>query len=301
METMTEAIDLTLPDGSVRTVPGGHHAARGRRLDRPAPGQGRRGRRARRPQDRPAPAAPPGGRVPHLHHQEPGGRRVHPPQRRARAGRRRQAALAGGGVSTPAARTTARSSSTTSASRAPSPPRTSRRSRTRCARSSPRRARFERIEVSPRGGRADLPRAGRDPEGRAPEGHPRGGDDHPLPRRPLHRPLPRAARAEPGADRRGQAARGLRRLLQGGREERAPAAHLRHRLRLRRRRWRSTWRRMERARARDHRRLGQELDLFSFNPLAPAMPFLHPKGAVDLQRARSTTCASSTPATATAR
>jgi threonyl-tRNA synthetase len=37
---------------------------------------------------------------------------------------------------------------------------------------------------------------------------------------------------------------------------------------------------VEMARARDHRRLGQELDLFSFNPLAPAMPFLHPKGAV---------------------
>lgn len=36
---------------------------------------------------------------------------------------------------------------------------------------------------------------------------------------------------------------------------------------------------VELTRARDHRRLGQELDLFSFNPLAPAMPFLHPKGA----------------------
>jgi threonyl-tRNA synthetase len=36
--------------------------------------------------------------------------------------------------------------------------------------------------------------------------------------------------------------------------------------------------RLEAARARDHRRLGQELDLFSFSPLAPAMPFLHPKG-----------------------
>jgi threonyl-tRNA synthetase len=35
----------------------------------------------------------------------------------------------------------------------------------------------------------------------------------------------------------------------------------------------------EQARARDHRRLGPELDLFSFNPLAPAMPFFHPKGA----------------------
>jgi len=36
---------------------------------------------------------------------------------------------------------------------------------------------------------------------------------------------------------------------------------------------------IEQARARDHRRIGPELDLFSFNPLAPAMPFFHPKGA----------------------
>jgi threonyl-tRNA synthetase len=36
---------------------------------------------------------------------------------------------------------------------------------------------------------------------------------------------------------------------------------------------------VEQARARDHRRLGPELDLFSFSPLAPAMPFFHPKGA----------------------
>jgi threonyl-tRNA synthetase len=33
------------------------------------------------------------------------------------------------------------------------------------------------------------------------------------------------------------------------------------------------------AHARDHRRLGPELDLFSFNSLAPASPFFHPKGA----------------------
>jgi threonyl-tRNA synthetase len=38
--------------------------------------------------------------------------------------------------------------------------------------------------------------------------------------------------------------------------------------------------RLEQARARDHRRLGPELDLFSFNPAAPASPFFHPKGAV---------------------
>jgi threonyl-tRNA synthetase len=38
--------------------------------------------------------------------------------------------------------------------------------------------------------------------------------------------------------------------------------------------------RLEEARARDHRRIGQELDLFSFSPLAPASPFMHPRGAV---------------------
>ena len=37
--------------------------------------------------------------------------------------------------------------------------------------------------------------------------------------------------------------------------------------------------RMEQARARDHRRLGPELDLFSFHPDAPGSPFFHPKGA----------------------
>jgi threonyl-tRNA synthetase len=38
--------------------------------------------------------------------------------------------------------------------------------------------------------------------------------------------------------------------------------------------------RLEEAKARDHRKLGKELDLFSFHPLAPASPFFHPKGAV---------------------
>ena len=36
---------------------------------------------------------------------------------------------------------------------------------------------------------------------------------------------------------------------------------------------------LEEAKKRDHRRLGRELDLFSFHPLAPASPFFHPKGA----------------------
>jgi threonyl-tRNA synthetase len=36
----------------------------------------------------------------------------------------------------------------------------------------------------------------------------------------------------------------------------------------------------EEAKERDHRKLGRELDLFSFHPEAPASPFFHPKGAL---------------------
>jgi threonyl-tRNA synthetase len=36
---------------------------------------------------------------------------------------------------------------------------------------------------------------------------------------------------------------------------------------------------VEEAKARDHRKLGKELDLFMFDPVAPAMPFFLPKGA----------------------
>ncbi len=36
---------------------------------------------------------------------------------------------------------------------------------------------------------------------------------------------------------------------------------------------------LEEAKRRDHRRVGRELDLFSFNPVAPGSPFFHPKGA----------------------
>jgi threonyl-tRNA synthetase len=39
-------------------------------------------------------------------------------------------------------------------------------------------------------------------------------------------------------------------------------------------------RRVEEARQRDHRRLGQALDLFSLHPIAPGSPFFHPRGAV---------------------
>lgn len=37
---------------------------------------------------------------------------------------------------------------------------------------------------------------------------------------------------------------------------------------------------IEEAKKRDHRKLGKELDLFSFDPVAPGAPFFHPKGTV---------------------
>ena len=42
--------------------------------------------------------------------------------------------------------------------------------------------------------------------------------------------------------------------------------------------------RLEEARARDHRRLGRELDLFSLNEEAPGFPFIHPKGMMILNK-----------------
>ncbi|RJP81759.1 MAG: threonine--tRNA ligase [Candidatus Zixiibacteriota bacterium] len=43
--------------------------------------------------------------------------------------------------------------------------------------------------------------------------------------------------------------------------------------------------RYEEAKKRDHRRLGRELDLFSFHPEAPGTPFWHPKGLVLMEQA----------------
>lgn len=37
---------------------------------------------------------------------------------------------------------------------------------------------------------------------------------------------------------------------------------------------------LEEAKKRDHRKIGKELDLFSFHDIAPGMPFFHPKGAI---------------------
>lgn len=41
---------------------------------------------------------------------------------------------------------------------------------------------------------------------------------------------------------------------------------------------------LEKAKARDHRKLGKELQLFGFSPLAPASPFFMPKGAIVYNR-----------------
>jgi threonyl-tRNA synthetase len=41
---------------------------------------------------------------------------------------------------------------------------------------------------------------------------------------------------------------------------------------------------IEEAKKRDHRKLGKELDLFSFHPESPGSPFFHPKGAVVYNR-----------------
>ena len=45
------------------------------------------------------------------------------------------------------------------------------------------------------------------------------------------------------------------------------------------------WRREE-AKKRDHRRLGVQLDLFSFHDVSPGSAFWHPKGQIDLAHAR---------------
>ena len=42
---------------------------------------------------------------------------------------------------------------------------------------------------------------------------------------------------------------------------------------------------LEEAAKRDHRKLGRELELFMFDPAAPASPFFLPKGTVPLQPA----------------
>ena len=72
-----------------------------------------------------------------------------------------------------------------------------------------------------------------------------------------------------------------RRLLAGQREEPAAAADLRHRVGDHGRAARRTCTRLEEAEKRDHRKLGAELDLFSFpDEIGSGLAVFHPKGGV---------------------
>ena len=100
----------------------------------------------------------------------------------------------------------------------------------------------------------------------------------------FHRLLPRPARAVHLADQGVQAALDRRRLLEGRRAQSAAcSASTAPRFSARRIRT-STSQRLEEAKKRDHRKLGQELDLFSIQELAgPGLIFFHPKGGTHPQ------------------
>ena len=59
--------------------------------------------------------------------------------------------------------------------------------------------------------------------------------------------------------------------------------------------------RLEQARARDHRKLGRELDLFMFSELSPGSPFWKPAGTADLEPSSPSSGARRTRSAATAR
>ena len=96
----------------------------------------------------------------------------------------------------------------------------------------------------------------------------------------LHRFLPRPARALHLEDQGLQAALDRGRVLEGRRAQPAAAAHLRHRVLHAARSSTSTLNQLEEAKKRDHRKLGQELDLFSIQELAgPGLIFFTPRAA----------------------
>ena len=98
-----------------------------------------------------------------------------------------------------------------------------------------------------------------------------------LPPGTVHRPVPRPARREHRQDRPVQAPWHGRRVLARRREAPDAPARLRHGLGDAGRPRRYLWRREE-AKKRDHRRLGVQLDLFSFHDVSPGSAFWHPKG-----------------------
>ena len=135
------------------------------------------------------------------------------------------------------------------------------------------------------GARGDLPRRGagalrggrRAVQGRA-RRHRRGRHLALHPGR-LHRPLPRPAPAELGADQGGQAHRARRRVLARRRAEHAADPDLRHRLLLAGRPRRAPRAARGGAAARPPAARAQ-LDLFHLSEHSPGSPFWHPKGMV---------------------
>ena len=96
----------------------------------------------------------------------------------------------------------------------------------------------------------------------------------------VHRPVPRPARARHRPARPLQAHAGRRRLLAGRREEPDAPAHLRHGVGVEEGPRRAPDR-LEEAEKRDHRKLGAELDLFSFpDEIGSGLAVFHPKGGI---------------------
>ena len=223
-----------------------------------------------------------GGRRParDRHRARPAGRRGDPPLGRARDGRRGEAPLPGR-RSTSAAATTARSSSTTSTSRCAVHARGSGEDRGRDGEDHRRgRAVRARGRVARRGAHALFAALGETFKVSRLDDIPEGEDITLYRHGALRRPLPRAARAAHGADRRGEADRARGRVLARRRAQPDAAAHLRHGLRQARRSSTSTSRCSRRRSERDHRKLGNELELFSFHESRRARRSSCPKGMV---------------------
>ena len=104
--------------------------------------------------------------------------------------------------------------------------------------------------------------------------------------RRVHRPLPRAAPPELGADQGVQADRPRRRLLARRRAQHPADPDLRHGVLLAGRSRRATSSGSRRRSKRDHRRLGTQLDLFHFSDALAGLAVLAPEGDGDLERAR---------------
>ena len=106
----------------------------------------------------------------------------------------------------------------------------------------------------------------------------RRADRQLLPARLVRGPVPRRApRLDEGAGRRSSSSTRPAPTGAATRRARCSSASTARRG-THRRSWTSTCGGIEEAKKRDHRKLGRELDLFTFHPESPAAPFLHPRG-----------------------